>query len=212
MREGMSERLKGKRESHVFGSRTTHVTRPAPLCFSHTVWHDRSYIHTITFTFTRASVCKLPPTYDSWLSEGHDVCLWYCQLHMASPVHIFYKAAQNILVAPSFYSNSQSIEELIVLIFVAFSGWWRHFIFHKIFYILGSWTCFPSFCPSCLLHLRLYSIYVVCSLWFCERLWELSDSVASYYEKLPILDCCCHGNRCTCLFSLYTAQPHPTQK
>lgn len=40
-----------ERESRVFGSRTTHVTRPAPLCVSHTVCHDRSYIHTITFTF-----------------------------------------------------------------------------------------------------------------------------------------------------------------
>lgn len=32
----------------VFGSRTTHVTGAAPLCVSHTVWHESSYIHTIT--------------------------------------------------------------------------------------------------------------------------------------------------------------------
>lgn len=37
----------------------------------------------------------------------------------------FYMAAQNILVSPSFDSNSQSIKEVILLISVTFSGWWR---------------------------------------------------------------------------------------
>lgn len=42
--------IERRRENYVFGSRATHVTRPAPLCFSHTAWHEQSYIHRITFT------------------------------------------------------------------------------------------------------------------------------------------------------------------
>lgn len=42
--------IERRRENCVFGSRTTHVTRPAPLCFSHTAWHEQSYIHMVAFT------------------------------------------------------------------------------------------------------------------------------------------------------------------
>lgn len=49
---------------------------------------------------------------------GTASCTWHHQ-------NIFYMAAQNILVSPSFDSNSQSIKEVILLISVTFSGWWR---------------------------------------------------------------------------------------
>lgn len=106
------------REGCVFGSRTTHVTLPAPLCVSHTAKHDQSYILTTTnfpLLMIHSSVNGIMFPYGTASCNGITGAFIY-----------FNEAAQNMLLSPSFYS--QHIEE--VIIFVTFSGWHRYLIFH----------------------------------------------------------------------------------
>lgn len=50
----------------------------------------------------------------------------------------FYKAAQNMLVSPLFALTLSALTKGSYWCFVTFSGWCGDFIFHSVFYILGS--------------------------------------------------------------------------
>lgn len=119
-REGKNR--KRQRESPVFGSGTTHVTQPGPLCASHTVF-DQSYIHTMAFT--RVSVCKLPllrshgPMTCTMFAYGTASCTWRspCSTRSCTKASLLFSCSPRWRA----HADARSEDDGDVSFFVAFS-------------------------------------------------------------------------------------------
>lgn len=112
---------------------------------------------------------------------------------MASPNSIFFlfKASQNTSVTHSFYLNSRSIEEIVLIFNILRIMETFHFslylVYLKVMNMLSIILLILHFHVYCTHDYVLYILSAACGSEH-EGVWELSDNTVSYYEKLSILD------------------------